>query len=205
MSIRAVVFDIGGVLELTPPTGWIGKWETRLSLQPGEIGSRLSDVFRAGSIGRVSEADVENAIGARLGLDQADVERFIDDLWTEYLGTLNGELDAYFRSLRPRYQTAIISNSFVGAREREQERYRFEDACDFIIYSHEAGLEKPDPRIFELTCERLRVQPNEMIFLDDHEPHVVAARRIGIHGIVFRTTAQAITDIEALLHVHANN
>lgn len=199
MPIRALVFDIGGVLELTPPTGWIEKWEAQLGLQPGEMGQRLSDVFRAGAIGQISEADVVVAVGARLGLDQANVDRFMDDLWTEYLGTLNVELDAYFRSLRPRYRTAIISNSFVGAREREQARYRLEEACDFIIYSHEVGIEKPDPRIFQMTWERLGVQLNEVVFLDDYEPHVRAARRIGIHGIVFRTTAQAIADIDALL------
>jgi len=38
------------------------------------------------------------------------------DLCAEYLGTLNVELTNYFRELRPRYRTAMLSNSFVGAR-----------------------------------------------------------------------------------------
>ena len=42
------------------------------------------------------------------------------DLWREYLGTANTELIEYARRLRPRYRTGILSNSFVGAREREQ-------------------------------------------------------------------------------------
>jgi epoxide hydrolase-like predicted phosphatase len=140
MSIRAVVFDIGGVLEITPRTGW-----------------------------------------------------------DEYLGTLNVELATYFASLRPRYRTAIISNSFVGAREKEQAYYGFGDICDLIVYSHEVGIKKPNPRIFELACERLDIQPSEMIFLDDFEEAVNAARQLGIHGIIFRDNAQAIADIEALL------
>ena len=92
---------------------------------------------------------------------------FMSDLWDEYLGTLNVELADYFAAIRPRYQTAIISNSFVGAREKEHERYSFGDMCDLIVYSHEVGIKKPDPRIFELACERLGIQPSEMIFLDD--------------------------------------
>ena len=121
------------------------------------------------------------------------------DLWTEYLGELNVELAAYFGSLRPRYQTAILSNSFAGARRKEQERYQFGELCDLIIYSHEEGIEKPDRRIFELTCERLGVQPEEIVFLDDFAPHVAAARELGIHAILFQNTNQAIGNIEERL------
>ncbi len=75
--------------------------------------------------------------------------------------------DSYFSSLRPRYQTALLSNSFVGARKREQEHYHFAEMTDLIIYSHEVGIAKPERRIFELTCERIGVQPEDVIFLDD--------------------------------------
>lgn len=60
-----------------------------------------------------------------------------------------------------------MSNSFVEAREREQDAYGFEDLVDEIVYSHEVGMCKPDPRIYELTCMRLGVGPEEMVFLDD--------------------------------------
>lgn len=200
MAIRAVVFDIGGVLEITPPTGWDARWEARLSLQPGELDERLGDVWRAGSIGTISETDVEHSVGAVLGLDRAQVDAFMTDLWEEYLGTLNVELAAYFAGLRPRYQTAIISNSFVGARRKEQERYQFGDLCDLIIYSYEEGTRKPERRIFELCCARLGVQPAEVVFLDDVEEAVAAARVLGIQAIRFESNAQAIAEIEARLH-----
>src|SRR5262249_14936475 len=152
MAIRAVVFDIGGVLEITPRTGWDQKWEARLGLQPGELAARLHDVWAAGDYSEISEADVGRRSGEILGLDQAQVADFMQDLWDEYLGELNVELAAYFAGLRPRYRTGILSNSFVGAREKEQERYGFGDMCDLIIYSHEEGMKKPDRRIYELTC-----------------------------------------------------
>jgi putative hydrolase of the HAD superfamily len=74
---------------------------------------------------------------------------------------------------------------------------------DFIIYSHEVGLAKPDPRIYQLTCERLGAQPAEIIFLDDFEPCVAAACAYGLHGIRFRDTTQTISDIEACLRSQA--
>jgi epoxide hydrolase-like predicted phosphatase len=199
MAIRAVVFDIGGVLELTPRTGWVEKWEARLHLNPGELDERLMDVWRDGSSGTISEEEVEKRIGEIMGMDQGQVEALMADLWEEYLGELNVELAAYFASLRPRYQTAILSNSFAGARSKEQERYHFAELCDLLIYSHEEGIAKPERRIFELTCEHLSVQPAEIVFLDDVEPNVAAARAFGMQAILFRETTQAIADIQACL------
>jgi epoxide hydrolase-like predicted phosphatase len=199
MAIRAVVFDIGGVLEITPDTGMTEKWEQCLHLKPGELNKRMASVWRDGALGKCSEERVQQSLKELTGMDQAQVDAFWHDFWEEYLGELNVELAAYFSSLRSRYQTAIISNSFVGARTREQERYHFDEMTDLITYSHEVGIAKPDRRIFELTCERLSVQPAEMIFLDDVEMHVIAARAFGIRAILFQGTTQAIADIQACL------
>lgn len=199
MAIRAVVFDIGGVLEINPRTGWQERWEVKLDLKPGELDERLRRVWLEGSAGKISLLEVEKQVGAILGLDQAQLDVFMGDLWEEYVGTLNVELANYFASLRPRYQTAILSNSFAGAREKEQQLYHFAEMCDLIIYSHEEGIRKPDRRIYELTCERLGVQPAEMVFPDDVEASVTAARELGIQAILFKATAQAITDVQALL------
>jgi epoxide hydrolase-like predicted phosphatase len=199
MAFRAVVFDIGGVLEFTPPMGTAGKWEDRLGLPPGGLTSRLGSLFTAGNVGAVTEAEVHRGVGELLAIDEPTVDAFMADLWTEYLGSLNTELTAYFAGLRPAYLTGIISNSFVGAREREQERYGFGQLTDVIVYSHEAGISKPDPRIYYLACDRLGVHPEEMIFLDDVEANVAAACDLGALGIVFTSAAQAIADIESSL------
>jgi putative hydrolase of the HAD superfamily len=199
VAIRGVVFDIGGVLEITPRMGWDARWEARLGLPAGELNTRLRDTWRAGSIGTISEAEVEARVAAALGLDATQVAAFMADLWAEYCGTLNAELTAYFAGLRPRYRTAILSNSFVGARAQEQTRYGFGDLCDLIIYSHEVGLQKPDPRIYALTAARLGLAPAEILFLDDVDAAVSAARACGWHAVQFHTTAQAIADIEAFL------
>ena len=85
------------------------------------------------------------------------------------------------------------------AREREQAAYGFEDLVDQIVYSHEAGMTKPDPRIYARVCARLKVTAGETVFLDDTGPCVTGARAAGLHALLFPGTAQAIRDIEALL------
>jgi epoxide hydrolase-like predicted phosphatase len=199
MQVRAVVFDIGGVLEDTPPTEVVEKWEAALRLRPGELNERLGGVWRAGEIGAISEAEVRATIALLLRLNDAQVEAFMHDIWTEYLGTLNTELASYFGRLRPRYRTALLSNSFVGAREREQELYGFGDITDLIVYSHEVGMAKPDPRIYRLTCERLGVRPEHVVFLDDRADFVAGALEAGMRAILYEDNDQAVADLEAAL------
>ncbi|NJQ17152.1 HAD family phosphatase [Streptomyces bohaiensis] len=197
--VRAVVFDIGGVLEFTPALGVTDKWERRLGLPSGELNRLAGDVWRGGSVGTFTEDGVHRALGERLGIDQVIVASLMNDVWTEYLGTLNTELCSYARALRPRYRTGILSNSLVGCREREQSRYGFEQLVDDLVYSHEVGIAKPDPRIYRLSCERLGVSPEETVFVDDNPACVEAAGALGFHTVHFRDTAQTIAAIDGRL------
>ena len=199
MTIRAVVFDIGGVLELTPDLGVSADWESRLGLAPGELDARMRDIWRAGSLGTLSLDAVNRSIRERLDLDDAQFDEYVSDIWRNYLGTANTELIDYARDLRPRYRTGILSNSFVGARERERAAYGFEDLVDEIVYSHECGMSKPDARVFALVCERLGVHGDETVLLDDVQTCVDGARDAGMHAVLYRDNAQAISAIEALL------
>jgi putative hydrolase of the HAD superfamily len=205
MAIRAVVFDIGGVLEINGPMDFTVAWESTLGLATGEIGERLADVWLGGSVGTISEDDVRAAIGERLALPGDQVDRMMADMWGQYLGVANEELIEYVRILRPRYRTGILSNSFVGAREREQAAYGFETLVDDLVYSHEVGMNKPDARIFELTCARLEVDPGEVVFVDNVESHVEAARESGINGVHFHDNAQAIVEIQATIAARADD
>jgi epoxide hydrolase-like predicted phosphatase len=199
MVIRAVVFDIGGVLEITPDLGVDRRWEARLGLPAGGMGERMDDVWTGGALGTVTLDDVHQALRDRLGLDEQQLTAFMADIWRQYLGTANMELIEYARGLRPRYRTGILSNSFVGAREREQAAYGFEDLVDEIVYSHESGMAKPDPRFYALACERLGARPGETVFLDDTEQCVAGARDVGINAVHYRDNGQAIAEIEQLL------
>ena len=115
MTIKAIVFDIGGVLEFTPDLGVDAKWEQKLNLKPGELNERLHEVWGSGGIGTITIEQVYTRIGESMRWNSAPVHEYMQDIWREYLGTLNVDLADYFRSLRPKYQTAIISNSLARA------------------------------------------------------------------------------------------
>ncbi|MFI8327177.1 HAD-IA family hydrolase [Streptomyces sp. NPDC085529] len=199
MTETCVLLDIGGVLEFTPDTGWVQRWEERLQLAPGTVHARMHDIWRAGSVGSVGERHVREQVASRLALDAVQAEAFMADLWTEYLGTPNEELIDHVRGLRGRCRLGILSNSFVGARERETTLYHFDELVEQIVYSHEIGVEKPDPRAFDAACAALDVRPEACLFIDDAAANVEAARAIGMQAHLFEDNARTIARIAAHL------
>jgi epoxide hydrolase-like predicted phosphatase len=196
LSFAAVIFDIGGVLEITPPTGWERRWAGELGLTVDDLEQRLVPRWTPGETGGKTLELIERETAEVLGLDDGQLRRLMSDIWAEYLGTLNEPLAEYFAGLRPAYRTGILSNSFVGARERERAAYGLEDLCDVIVYSHEVGVSKPDSRAYQLVCDQLGVRPHEALFLDDKQMHVEGAERAGLTALRFATTEQAIADVE---------
>lgn len=208
---------MGGAVELFPEwndsssqyPAMNARWDERMGWELGTTAAKLSAMSALHSaegqdsmLGTITYEAWVSDMQAALGWDDATHAVFMEDVWDIYLGAANPDMIAYVASLRPRYHTALLSNSGVGAREHEQAAFGLDDIVDLIVYSHEVGLLKPDPRIYALTCERLGVQHDEMIFVDN-VPAMVAAHKMGIHAVLFQNNAQAIRDIEALLAAHA--
>jgi putative hydrolase of the HAD superfamily len=180
VEVTAVVFDVGGVLEVVDDMTWLDRWRVRAGLDP-------------------AEADLRSRYAGELGLDDAATDAFMADLWDWYCGRLDTELMTWAAALRPTFGTAILSNSVDGARREEQQRYDFAARFDPIVYSHEVGLAKPDPAVFALTAELVGAAPGQLVLLDDVAANVEAARAAGLQAVLHRDTAASIAAVDALL------
>jgi epoxide hydrolase-like predicted phosphatase len=202
VRIRAVAFDVGGVLRRHGRfSDFEETWRERLGMTQAEFGRVLASVDPDGLAftGRLSLTQFTARHAAALGLSAAQADEFMAEMWAMSDGELDAELAAYAASLRPRYNTAILSDAIDGSRAWNQARYGFEQLVDVIIYSYEVGLAKPDPGIYRLLCDRLAVRPGEVVFLDDRPENVEGACELGIHALLHRSTAQSIKAVDALL------
>jgi FMN phosphatase YigB (HAD superfamily) len=196
--IKAVVLDIGGVLEVIDDSVFPGPWPARLGLTDQEFAERLDGLPGDPAVGGVTWDEVLGHWRSRLRLDDLQADALEADYWRWYVGTLDADLFTWFVGQRPQRLTAIVSNSSPGAREREH-HHGFEEAVDLLVYSHEVGLAKPDPRIYALTTQRLGVRPDEVLFLDDDEPRVAGARAAGWHTVHHVSTAESIAQMERII------
>lgn len=196
--IRAALFDIGGVFYLGPRPAFFAAWEARLGMAPGQFHGRLwyGPDIEAANIGALAAEEYIRRCAARLGADEADVREIIE---TAFGGEhLNADLAAYARTLRPHVRVAALTNTWSFGRALI-ERRGIRDLFDLIVTSAEEGVRKPAPRIYEIALERLAIRPAEAVFVDDTAENTATAQGLGMRAILFRSTEQVITELDALL------
>ncbi|HEX3223475.1 MAG TPA: HAD-IA family hydrolase [Nocardioides sp.] len=196
--IRAVVLDIGGVLEVIDDDVFPGPFERRHGLPAGSVASAC-DWPADPMIGAMTEIETRAHWQQRLALTDEQTDELWADQWRWYVGTLDRALFDWFAGVRGRgLKAGILSNSGPGARRAER-HHGFEAIVDTLVYSHEVGLKKPDPAVYALTASRLGVEPGEVVFLDDVEECVDAARAAGWHAVLHRDTSRSIAALEAFI------
>ena len=199
MTIRAVIFDIGGVLIHTVDTSKHKKWEQRFGLNEGELFNiAIQTGFeREATVGEITEQELFRRIAESSHLNEAELEEFKDAFWSSE--QLDTELAAFLKSLRPRYKTATLSNAWSDARVEVNRKFHLDELVDAQFFSAEEGVAKPNPQFYRIALEYLNVQPDEAVFLDDVRQNVDAARQLGMHTIQYKNTVQAIADVRNLV------
>ena len=106
------------------------------------------------------------------------------------------------RQLGRDYKLGLITNSFEVAFEPLRQQFKLDDYFDVITTSYEAGVLKPDPKIFTLALQQLGVRPAEAIMVGDNpRDDVKAAEALGMTGILVdrrRRHLQAPRRVESL-------
>jgi epoxide hydrolase-like predicted phosphatase len=183
--IRAVIFDVGGVLLRTEDRTSRANLETRLGLAPGQADTIVfnSLVGQQAQRGEITTAALWRWVQQELHLSDADLQRFQTEFWGG--DQVDHALIDFIRTLRSRYQTAIISNASDNLNEVIARLDPEGSAFELIVGSAYEKVMKPDPRIFERTLARLGRQPDEAVFIDDFMHNIVGAQAVGMHGIHF--------------------
>ena len=97
---------------------------------------------------------------------------------------LNDDMVAFIHDLRSaNIPTAILTNNVREFRQWWWPLLDFDALFTTIVDSHEVGMRKPNPAIYQLTLERLGVTAPRAAFLDDLHANVEAASAVGLHGI----------------------
>jgi HAD superfamily hydrolase (TIGR01509 family) len=198
---RAVIFDWGGVMEGLPTEEDVAAWERRLALEPGVLPQVLwGEVWRRLEVGAITDEDYARHIADQLCFpDQEAALHFLQIFYTG--DRFYQQVVDVARVLRSRYRVALLSNAFPTQREVILDQHGVDVHAEFDVYvnSSEVGISKPDPAIYELTLERLRVAPEQAIFLDDSLRNIDSARQLGIHAVHFVQPDVSLAELERLL------
>lgn len=200
MTIRAVIWDIGGVLVRTEDREPRMRQAERLGLTREALVYLVfdSEMGQKAQLGAVSAKELLEYVCQAVHLPVEEAANFEQEFFAG--DRLDVDLVNYIRSLRTRYRTGIISNAWDDVRSMIKERWKMADAFDQIVVSAEVKIGKPDPRIFKLALENLGVAPEEAVFIDDFAHNIEGARAVGMHAIQFQTSEQIRADLDVFLN-----
>jgi putative hydrolase of the HAD superfamily len=210
-SIRAVLFDFGGVITSSPFEAF-RRFEVERRLPQGflqginrnnpddnawarfERGELTPDAF--------DEAFAAEARAAGHGVRGLEVVALV-------YGTVRPRMLRAVDRCREHFITACLTNNF-GHRARNKaspdaSRTRdWEDALElfeFVIESSKVGVRKPEPQFFELACRQLSIEPRQAVFLDDLGANLKPARAMGMHTIKVTHPDLALDELASLLEI----
>ena len=216
MTYTTVIFDFGGVITASPFEAF-NKLEAERGLP--------QDFVR-----RVNSSDPDDNAWAKFERAEIDAAAF-DSLFAEEARALGHELEgeavlaviagavrpamvATLDTLKDRgFTIACITNNVPGGKMgiRGAGMTRSAEAAievadimarfDHVIESSKAGVRKPDPRIYQMMCEKLGVEPAECIYLDDLGINCKPASQLGMHAIKVTSGEQALGDLSAVLEM----
>ena len=123
------------------------------------------------------------------------------EIYKEYFSgdAINQELLSYAESLKPEYEIGLLSNAWVDSRNKLGLLFHFIDIFDIALFSAEEKVRKPEEEFFRLMLNKLKVRPDESIFIDDFVENIEGANKIGMNTILFKNTHDSIQQINALL------
>ena len=206
MSIRAVLFDFGGVI-LTSPFEAFARYEGDNGLPAGFLRRLIATNPDANAWARLERNEVDLAGFAEVFEAEARAAGHAVD-GRAVLALLGGELrPAMVEALRrchDKLKTALITNNFVPTAP-EQGGTRAGPMAevlghfDVIVESSRVGVRKPDPAIYRLACDELGVEPDEAVFLDDLGINLKPARAMGMTTIKVADPDEAIADLEGVV------
>jgi putative hydrolase of the HAD superfamily len=207
-KIEAVICDFGGVLTRPLADAFVAM-EERSGVSSAFIGRAMQRIIERGGphplfeleCGRIAEADfladVGEEIAAELGRPFS-MASFGADYFSELHP--NDDFLAYVDELNARgVRLAVLTNNVREWQPLWRGPLGIDDRFELVVDSGFVGMRKPDPGIYELTLRELGLPAEACAFVDDFEINIKAANDLGIAGVWFQETQQAIDEIEGLL------
>ena len=200
MSIRAVIFDLGGVI-VDSPLHAIAAYEAELGIPKDFVNHVVVDTGPRGAWSRLERGEVSMAdfhrdfeaecAAAGHRISAADMMARIAEC-----GPRPRMIEAVGRLRAHGLRTSALTNNWASE-DGERDNAELRDLFDHFVESAVIGLRKPDPKIYEHVLSLLEVAASEAVFLDDIGSNLKTARQMGMTTIKVDDPDQALRELSA--------
>ena len=195
--MKRIVFDFGGVVFHWKPTRLLQRELPQHATDEASAARWAEAIFQGyggdwGEFdrGTLGVPEIVQRIARRTALPQAEVLRVVMGVPVE-LQPRADTLGLLSRLRAAGHGLHYLSNMPRPFADLIEAREPFMPWFDSGVFSARVGVIKPESAIYELAAARFDAQPDDLVFLDDHLPNVLAARALGWHALHFSDAASA--------------
>ena len=201
MSVRAVIFDLGGVV-IGSPLHAIAAYERELGLATNAVNHAVVRSGPTGAWSRLERGELgleefyplfeADCRALDVAIDAREMMRRVAEIAVPRPAMLEA-----IRKLRGGgLRAAALTNNWIT---EDQGTGALRAFFDVFVESIAVGLRKPDPRIYELVCRELDVEPAEAVLLDDIGSNLKTARALGMTTIKVDEPDAALAELERVV------
>lgn len=187
--VKALIFDCFGVFYPDPVFAFMRDPQT-----PETDSEALHELDKQAAVGKLSKGQFIEQAAKITGQSIVETEQRF------FKGTdFNKKLSEFIPMIRNQYSTALLSNIGADMMDDFFSQDDYTKYFDEVVLSGAVGIAKPDPAIFELTCQRLGVELNEAVMIDDMQSTVDFVKTLGMQSICYKDFDQFMSELETLL------
>ena len=198
------MFDLGSVLfrenweELN--SEFIKKFGIS-TLMRSNYGPKIQKIYDDALTGRKNMGEVFNEICKvkRLKRDVNELCLFYKEAYKKNK-ELNKEVIDLIKKLRKKFKVVCLTDTNHLHFEAHQEQGIL-DLFDEKFGSHQIGLRKKDPKTFEIILKKLKINPEQLLFIDNNLRNIENAKSFGINIIQFKDNKQLIRELKKLIEI----
>ncbi len=200
-NIRAVLFDAEGVLYYRKDKDdeyqrICREFGIKISAFPEE---QKEHFRRMASVGLITFDEYKQKVLELIGVsDQEQLSRGIQIAYeeSEKVGYFDGARETLEKLKNDHIYLGIVTDTAhpLHAKIDKLERGGIGHLWDTIIASREVGVQKPDPKIYQLALQQIGVQPHEAVFVGHKSKELEGAKKVGMQTVAFNYEASAVAD-----------
>ncbi len=198
-NLRAVIFDLGGVV-MDSPLHAIARYERDHGIEHNAINHSIVAVGDAGAWSRLERGELE--LEAFFPEFEADCRSYGLEVsgprMMEYIAEAGSPRPQMLRAIRRIKEEGLRVGALTNNWPNDGEN-PLRELFDAFVESSVVGLRKPDPRIYRLACRELGVELEQSVFLDDIGRNLKPARALGMTTIKVDEPEPALRELEAVL------
>lgn len=202
-KIKAIIFDVGGVLEL-PNYSKHPKRDhyshvheyvvKKLKIPLDQYFDAIDTLYVKSIEGKATEEETIKIMSKNLKITSKRLRKIFIKAYKKNFKQNKELFKQVFRLRKQGYKIAILSDQWHLSKKVLIPKRRYKK-FDEAVVSCDVGLRKPNPKIYKLILEKLKLKPKETIFIDNQEWNIKPAKKLGMKTILFKNNGQCFREL----------